>query len=172
MQVIQLNPASPRRKDEMRGKLKNYTTTIPAEKSIAEIEKLLLDFGAESFMKKADKELRQFTAILFTIEVRGKKVPFKLPANVNNVREYIYRQYCGKTARPKKEREDFNDEAYRVTWRLIKDWVHAQLSIIASDMVKVEEVFLPYLMIDKDRTFSQKFVSGEMDNLLPEYHED
>lgn len=156
----------------MTAKLKNYSTTVPAEKSIGEIEKLLLAFGAENIMKKANKELRQFTEIMFSFEINGKQVPFKLPANVNNVREYIYLQHCSKSRRSRKSKEDFNAEAYRITWRLIKDWVHAQLSIISSDMVKAEEVFLPYLMIDKDRTLSQKFVAGEMDNLLPEYTPD
>ena len=150
-------------------KLKNYTTTIPGARTIGEIEALLIDFGAENFMKTVNKEKKQITSIMFTFEVNGKQLPFKLPTNVEKCRDYLYKEYLSKTKRPGKEKEDFDIDAYNIAWRLIKDWVHAQLSIIESGMVEPEEVFLPYLMIDKDRTLSQKFISGDMDKMLPEF---
>lgn len=151
-------------------KLKNYTTTISGMKTINEIEELLLDFGAENFMKTVNKEKKQIKSIMFTFEVNGKQLPFKLPANVDKMRDYLYNQYYSKTRRPRKEIEDFDTDAYNIAWRLIKDWVHAQLSIIESSMVQPEEVFLPYLMIDKDRTLSQKFLSGEMNKMIPDFN--
>lgn len=150
-------------------KLKNYTTTVPAEKSISEIEHLLLEFGAENFMKKADKEKRQFTGIMFTFEINDKQLPFKLPANVEKVCDYLYKDYLKRTSRPRKSREDFEKDAYNIAWRLIKDWVHAQLSIITTEMVQPEEVFMPYLMVDGDITLSQKFIAGDMNKMLPEF---
>ena len=153
----------------MSSKLKNYTTSIPAEKSIAEIEQLLLDFGADNFMKKVDREKRQFTEICFTFEIHNRQVPFKLPANIEKLRDYLYKEYIGKTTRPRKSKEDFDKDAYNIAWRIIKDWVHAQLSIIKTEMVEAEEVFLPYVMIDDKQTFSQKFMSGAMDKMLPEF---
>jgi len=153
----------------MAAKLKNYTTTVPAEKSIAEIEQLLVDFGADNFMKKVDSERRQFSGIMFTFIVNGKSIPFKLPANVEKVREYIWNEYDSTRTRGKKQKDDFDREAYNVAWRLIKDWVHDQLSIIATDMVKMEEVFLPYIMIDDNTTVSDKFLTGDWNKMLPEW---
>ena len=151
-------------------KLKNYTTTIPAERSIAEIEQMLLDFGVNNFMKKRDENgIKRFSIIMFTIEINGKHLPFKLPADTEKVAEYLWQDYKNTRTRWKKTKEDFEKEAYNITWRIIKDWVHAQLSIVATDMVKIEEVFLPYLMIDNKTTLSQKFIPGELNKLLPKF---
>ncbi len=151
-------------------KLKNYTTTISAERSIGEIEQMLLNFGANNFMKKVSEDgKRQYSTIMFTIEINGNNLPFRLPANIDKVTEYLWQDYKNTRTRYRKTREDFAKEAYNITWRIIKDWVHAQLSIIATGMVKIEEVFLPYLMVDDKTTLSEKFVSGGLKKLLPEY---
>ena len=34
----------------------------------------------------------------------------------------------------------------RVAWRILKDWVEAQMAIIEAEMASIEEVFLPYLL--------------------------
>jgi len=150
-------------------KLKNYTTIIPAERSIAEIEQLLLQFGAVSFFKQIDRETKQFSGMVFVLRIEESQVPYRLQANVKKVQEYIYKEYRSKTSRPKKSKEDFAADAYKIAWRLMKDWVHSQLSIIATEMVKTEEVFLPYMMIDNKSTFYDKFASGTFKKMLPEF---
>ena len=44
-------------------------------------------------------------------------------------------------------RKFFNDrdQAARTAWRTIKDWIDAQMALVAVEMVKVEEIFLPYV---------------------------
>lgn len=66
---------------------------------------------------------------------------------------------------------DFEDEAYRVAWRILRDWLHSQLSIIATEQVKPEQVFLPYLMITGEKTLAEHFSEGKLDKLLPKYEE-
>jgi hypothetical protein len=36
------------------------------------------------------------------------------------------------------------EQALRVAWRIVKDWVEAQLAIIETQMVTTAQVFLPY----------------------------
>lgn len=43
-------------------------------------------------------------------------------------------------------------QAAMTAWRILKDWVAAQLAIIETEMVVIEQVFLPYLLLDKDTT--------------------
>lgn len=38
-----------------------------------------------------------------------------------------------------------HEQAVRVGWRIIRDWVRAQCAIIESEMVTLEQVFLPYM---------------------------
>ncbi len=155
----------------MPGKLKGYTTSVPGEKSISEIEQLLLEFGAENFIKKAEK--CRFTGIMFTFPVNDKQLPFKLPANIEKVQTWLYREHMKKVPKSKKTIEDFGQAAYNVAWRIIKEWVHAQISIIATEMVTAEEVFMPYLVLDcsTGETLSDKMSNkGFMNKLqIPEF---
>ncbi len=45
-----------------------------------------------------------------------------------------------KVPKPLKTKE----QAARVAWRIIKDWVEAQIAIIDAGMATVTQVFLPY----------------------------
>ena len=41
--------------------------------------------------------------------------------------------------------------ASRVAWRILKDWVKAQMAILETEMVDLQEIFLPY-MVSQNRT--------------------
>ena len=146
-------------------KLRNYTTSVPASKSIGEIQALLIKFGSEKVM--IESKGGRIDGISFAIRIDDDLTPFKLPANTEKVLKYLWEEYCDKTTRRRKEQSDFIEDAYNIAWRIIKDWIHAQLSIIEIGMVHAEEVFLPYLILDGNKTLYQKFASGEMKKFLP-----
>lgn len=129
-------------------KLKGYTTEVPATKSIAEIEKLLIKVGATKIMKDylADETLSH---ISFKIDERR----YTLPLNADGVRNIIYRTKSITTKQ--------NDRVYRVACRILKDWLHAQLSLIASGQAEPDQVMLPY-MSDGKRTLYELFKSGNL----------
>jgi hypothetical protein len=135
-------------------KIKNYSTSVSAERSIAEIEKILALFGAEAIMKEylADGRVRG-------LQFKLNNKIFKLPANVNGVREAIFagkRKYYGRDTMKGRD-----TRAYNVTWRILKDWIHAQLSLIASGQAHPQEIFLPYLF-DGERTLYQIYAEGRL----------
>jgi len=130
-------------------KLKNYSTQVSAVKSIMEIEEILASFGAEAIIKEYITDGRVYTLSFKLVD----KV-FKLPANVNGVKAVMYgdkKRYHGRDSMKHRD-----EQAYRVAWRIIKDWVHAQLSLISSGQAFPQEVFLPY-MYDGENTLYQKF---------------
>ena len=43
-------------------------------------------------------------------------------------------------------------QAVRVAWRIVRNWVEAQLAIIETRMVKTEQVFLPYAVTRDGKT--------------------
>jgi len=136
--------------------IKNYTTEVPADRSILEIEKLLTLFGAVAIIKEYDAD-GKVHSLTFKLQTDA----FKLPANVEGVKEILFE---GKRKPPTKELEKSREKkAYRVAWRIIKDWTHSQLSLIASGQAKSLEIFLPY-MFDGKLTFFEKF---EANRLLP-----
>jgi len=135
--------------------LLNYTTQISVEKTIGEIEKMLSQSGAEKIMKEYDKE-GNCESIAFIIATEKGKIPFKLPMNLKAVMQTINNQTgefkntkYGKTRLiPQKFYNDFEQSA-RVGWRIIRDWLEAQLALYFLQMVKVEEIFLPYMYSEK-----------------------
>lgn len=42
--------------------------------------------------------------------------------------------------------------AYRVAWRIIKDWVEAQMALLETEMVKMEQIILPYILTPSGKT--------------------
>lgn len=137
--------------------IKNYTTEVPAERSILEIEKLLTLFGAVAIIKEYDADGRVHS-LTFKLQTDA----FKLPANVEGVKKVLYEgvRYPHSSDGAKRR----NEKSCRVAWRILKDWTHAQLSLIASGQAQPQEIFLPY-MYDGKKTLYQTYVEGK---LLPQ----
>ena len=135
-------------------KLKNYTTGIPADKSMMEIEQMLAAFGAQAVMKQYLSDGRVFS-IAFKIEERS----YKLPANIEGVHEALWKG--------KRERHGTNnmknreEQSYRVAWRIIRDWLHSQLSLMASGQAQPDQILMPY-MYDGKRTLYEAYKAGTL----------
>lgn len=134
--------------------IKNYTTEIPADRSILEIEKLLTLFGAIAIIKEYTSDQR-----VHSLTFRLQDETFRLPANVKGVKDILYKGTRSSHQRDGEKRRE--EKAYRVSWRIIKDWTHAQLSLIASGQAQPQEIFLPY-MYDGKTTLFQRFMEGKL----------
>jgi hypothetical protein len=62
-------------------------------------------------------------------------------------------------------KERLQAQASRVAWRIIKDWVDAQLAIIETEMVTLEQVFLPYMQVKDNKTLYEVMIEKRF--LLP-----
>ena len=47
-------------------------------------------------------------------------------------------------------------QAERVAWRILKDWVEAQMALLDIEMVRFEEIFLPYIETKDGRTVYER----------------
>ena len=45
------------------------------------------------------------------------------------------------------------EQAYHTAWRIIKDWVEAQLALLETEMVDFEEVFMPYILSGRETLY-------------------
>jgi len=151
----------------MTANLKNFTTTISAGRTIGEIDALLIDFGAENIMKIIeDKTVK---AIMFTLDLQGNQVPFRIDANVEKTAEFLAKQYNNSHQRKSKSKDDFINEAYNITWRIWKDWIHSQISIIATENVDAIKLLLGFVAVNKEITLGDKFLDGEYRKMLPSF---
>ncbi len=150
--------------------LKNYTTTVPAARSIGEIQGALACFGAKKIMLDIGDDAGVI-GISFAIKIENQLVPFNLPANVERVVEYLWDQYRNQTTRGRKDIDDFRVHGQNVAWRVVRDWVLAQLTIVRIGMVEPVEVFMGYLMVDVDRqvTLYDQFKENRLS--LPAFNE-
>ena len=150
--------------------LKNYTTQVPAMKSIGQIQGNLVAHGARAIMINygPDKEPESMSFIV--VSPQGE-IPFRLPAKVAAVTTLLssmgdpnYRKYDQVYQRQRAEK--IQKQSARVAWRIIKDWIDAQLAIIETEMVTLEQVFLPYMQVKDGQTLyeamvERRFLLGE-----------
>ena len=128
--------------------LLNYTTKIPYEKTIAQIEALLIIHGASGIHKKVDSQ-HHVCALVFGLETPNGTLPIKLPIEVEATHKVLKRQYLNREV---SKRFVTEDHARRVAWRIIKDWLEAQVWLVETEMAKMEQIMLPYLVVDKEYT--------------------
>lgn len=129
-------------------KLMNYTTSVSAEKTILEIETMLARFGATAVMKEY-----MSGGEVYLLAFKIGETSYKLPANVKGVHQVMYgnkKRYHGRDSMKNREKQ-----SYRVAWRIIKDWLHAQLSLIASGQAEPEQVLFPYAYDGKTTLFQK-----------------
>ena len=125
--------------------LKNYTSSVPAKKSIAHIEDCLAAHGANSVVKQYD-ESRTVCAISFFIEIKGKLCPFRLPAKIDNVEKILLssiKKFMPSTHKRIKE------QAPKTAWKIISDWVDAQMALVELEQADFIEIFMPYMWSQK-----------------------
>ena len=131
--------------------IKNYTTKIDVHKTLGEIHGALAQHGAKKVMFDYDDNGR-ISAICFAISTPCGERGVKLPANVDACMEVL------KNQKVKCDRE----QAERVAWRIVKDWVDAQMAILETEMVAMDEVFLPYMINRNGDTLYQLYQSNQL----------
>jgi hypothetical protein len=115
-------------------------TTIAPEKTAAEIQELL-SRRARRVMSEYDAG--EVVAISFSMVIEGQEILFRLPVRWENYFKVLQRQHI----RNRKARGEVSEaQARRTAWRVAKAWLEAQLGMIDSEMVELQEVMLPYIV--------------------------
>lgn len=136
--------------------LLNYTTDTPVEKTIVEIQGLLAGHNVSAIM--TEYEGPQVSALNFQIKINDKPMGFRLPCNWRAVQQIFKIKNANRkrrNGRLEDKIKDSDEQAQRVAWRIIKDWVEAQLALVEVNMVTVPQVFLPYTIMKDGRTLSE-----------------
>ncbi len=144
--------------------LLNYTTQIATEKTVTEIQGILARAGAMAIMTEFSDE-GILCAVSFRIGTPHGPVSYSLPCDITAVFRILERQSRdGKV--PKRLVTD--GQAARVGWRIIKDWIEAQLALVQTQMVTLDQVFLPYARTKSGETVYQRYLGTGMAGLMIE----
>ncbi len=128
--------------------LMNYTTTIEAIKTVGEIQGILAGHGAKSIKTDYSAD-GQVEALSFLVLTLHGEVGIRLPVDPDAVLRVLTKQ--NRLGRVPKRYLN-HAQAVRIAWRIVKDWIEAQMAILETEMVKMEQIFLPYVITQGGRT--------------------
>jgi len=131
--------------------IKNYTTQVPANRSIAEIQASLVEHGAIGCMFSYDSESK-ISSLRFALPVGDSVINFSLPAEWRKFQEVLKQQGV--------KRWQDEDYCYRVAWRNLRDWTLAQMALYETQMVDMPQIFLPFASDKSGMTLYEKVISN------------
>lgn len=149
--------------------LKNYTSQVPASRSIAYIESKLAAHGARQIMKDYDADGR-VSKVSFMIEHRfgDRLLPvfYKLPAQVDRCEQAMLAELGPRTRA--ETRKKIPAQAERTAWKIVSDWIDAQLAMVELAQVDLQQVMLPYTYSpEKDQTLYEMVQAKGVAGFLP-----
>jgi hypothetical protein len=125
--------------------LLNYTTEVAASRTIGAVHALLVEAGARAIQTEYSN-VGIPTSVAFAMETAFGLRYFSLPVNSKRVEAVLRRdQHVA-------PRYKTPEQAERVAWRIVKDWLEAQVAIIRTEMVTLDQVMLPYMRGDNGQT--------------------
>ncbi len=124
--------------------LKNYTSNVPANKSVMHIESLLALHGAKSVVKQYENQ--KLLAVSFFMQINNKLIPFRLPARIQQV-EKTLKSVIKKPRKGTLER--IAEQSERTAWKIISDWIDAQMALVELQQAEMAEIFMPYMWSEK-----------------------
>lgn len=136
-------------------------TTVSAERSAQEIIREISCRDATKIQQEFRDGVLIGLAFLITIP-GGRQLPIELPARMEPMKKVLYRN-LGPRQRQKMSEEDMADAAARIVWRQLAAWVKAQMALVDLEMVRPEEVFLPYIQVAPGKTLYNMVAAGNFE---------
>lgn len=130
----------------------NYTTKVPVSRTLAEIQGRLAGHGASAVATRYASG--EPVGVSFALDTPHGQRTFTLPVNIDGVHRVLCEQLSGRSYTSR-------EHAARVAWRVVKDWLEAQLAIIAAGMAQLDQVMLPYLHVDGELTMYDAYRERE-----------
>ncbi len=131
--------------------LLDYTTSISPFRTIGELQETLVAHGARKILTEYS-DAGKIAGLSFMVETPAGLIPIRLPVAVEKVQRILEKQKA-----PKRDME----QAERVAWRNIYHWVVAQMALLETSMVSIDEIFLPYVTQQDGRTLYAAFQESQ-----------
>lgn len=126
----------------------NYTTKISVPQTVAEMQALLAEHGARRIAVDYDGS-GVACALDFMLATPHGRRSFSLPADVERMQALLQEEdRAGRLKTGSKAERTSRAQAGRVAWRVLKTWLEAQLSLVAAQMVDLDQALLAFVQID------------------------
>ena len=139
----------------------NYTTTIPAERTVGECQQILGKSGAHAVA--VHYEEGEPVGLSFRLDTPHGRRDFTLPVNIAGMLVVLRKTDFSTLHQSRRQRDAYQERqhAANVAWRVTKDWLEANLALIAAGMATLDEAMLPYLVVGEHRTLYQAYQERE-----------
>lgn len=151
-------------------------TEVSSEKSRAEIERMLLRYGANQFMYGTTPE-----AAMIAFRAQGRHIRFILPFPSPTEQRFTHAKPRASYMSPPKRSEAAARAAWeqevRSRWRALALVIKAKLEAVESGIAEFEDEFLAHVVLPNGQTMSsharpliaRAYDSGQMPPLLPHF---
>ena len=129
-----------------------YSTGVAVSKTVAEIQAMLVAMGAKGVQFNYNGQ-GEITTVLFLINSKCGDIGYQLPIDTDRAYEAMKKLII---KRSYKNRE----QAQRVAWRAVRNWLEAQMALMKINMVEAEQVFLPYMKTTDGGTVYDHYLKG------------
>lgn len=134
--------------------IKNYTSGVSVDRTIARIETLLADAGAKAIGK--NYLAGQLESLTFQLEINGQDMLIRLPSNPHAVFEALRKN----VKRPRTGTIDkLREQSARTAWKLQQDWLEIELTKMYLGQTEPMQAFLSYIW-DGKQTFYSALKAG------------
>lgn len=139
----------------------NYTTTIPAERTAGECQHLLGRSGASAVAVHFEEG--EPAGLSFRLDTPHGRRDFTLPVNIGGMQAVLRKTDFSGLHQSRRQLDSYkgHQHAANVAWRVARDWLEANLALIAAGMASLDETMLPYLVVDDSRTLYQAYRERE-----------
>ena len=133
-------------------------TSVSSDRSRAEIDSLLMRYGANSFVYGMNAD-----SAMVAFEMKGRRIKFVLPmpdrgdaAFTMGVHPHSHKPI---KLTPEKVAERY-EQATRERWRALVLCIKAKLESVESKIETFEEAFLPHIVMSNGRTIGETLLPG------------
>lgn len=135
--------------------IRNYTSNVAVETTVARIESRLAAAGASGIMKLYGPKGR-IISLSFQIKLGDQAWNIRVPANAQACFESMWKEYTLNHRFPREaSKGKILEQAERTAWKLVHDWIDVQISLIVMKQAEFLEVFMPYVWDGKQTYFEQ-----------------
>lgn len=131
-----------------------YTTKISFDTTTMEIHRILVKNGATKIVTDYEGQIPK--SITFCLNLNDNLIAFSLPANYLGVLKSMKNS---PNIPPKLLTEE---QAIRVSWRIIKSWIESQIALVEAELADMAEVFLPYAITKTGKTLYKEIEKSGM----------
>lgn len=129
-----------------RTRLLNYTTTVPVDKTVGEIAGILVKAGARSIQTDFNEQGR-ISGMSFVVRTGFGNRAFHIPVQAERVQKVLQTELAHTRTHQSKAVLTSPEQAERVAWRILKDWLEAQMTLVQLQLIGLDQAMLGFMQV-------------------------